>query len=279
MNAKTVFKSVQGKNEILKYYDCFIEKIDFSHEIININSCLGNTFIIASGKKEAPPVILFHGSGMNSFMWLKDIKEYSLNYRVYAIDIPGEPGKSNEYQASLNGMDYVSWVNDILNELSIEKSSFVGISLGAWMALKFAVNHPEKVDKLVLISPSGIGPQKRSFIFKALYYSCLGETGVKKLAYKINGNKEIPETILKYQRLITKNFIYRRETIPIFSDNELKRLDMPIALFVGENDIMLHSLKTAKRLSELRPKANINILKDKGHSLTDLVDKIMGVLN
>ncbi|WP_243145970.1 alpha/beta fold hydrolase [Clostridium chromiireducens] len=58
-------------------------------------------FIIASREKSNPPLILLHGSGMNSVMWLRDIKEYSRTYRVYAIDMLGEPGKSDENRPSL----------------------------------------------------------------------------------------------------------------------------------------------------------------------------------
>ncbi|KIE45235.1 putative carboxylesterase domain protein [Clostridium argentinense CDC 2741] len=80
--------------------------------------------------------------------------------------------------------------------------------------------------------------------------------------------------MLKYQKLIEKNFNYRREIIPVFSDEELKKLTMPIELFVGEKDIMLHSLKIAKRLENLLPHANRNILLGAGHSIANLADKI-----
>lgn len=81
--------------------------------------------------------------------------------------------------------------------------------------------------------------------------------------------------MLKYQKLIGKSFNYRRETIPLFSDNELKLLAMPTVLFVGAKDIMLHSAKSAKRLRDLLPHAKINILPEAGHSNVNDVNKII----
>ena len=103
----------------------------------------------------------------------------SHNHRVYAVDMPGEPGKSDETQLPLEGDDFFNWLNDVFNALLIEKAIIVGISLGAW----------------------------------------LGEKGIYRLYYKINGDKPIPEVMLNYQKLIAKHFNFRREIIPIFSDD------------------------------------------------------------
>ncbi|WP_217266773.1 alpha/beta fold hydrolase [Paenibacillus tianmuensis] len=78
--------------------------------------------------------------------------------------------------------------------------------------------------------------------------------------------------------LIGKNFNYRREQIPLFADDELKRLTMSVVLFVGAKDIMLHSAKTAKRLGSLLPHARIQILPDAGHVLTHLAAQIIPFL-
>ena len=250
------FKSEEGKKEVLKYYDLLLTKGSLEHEKIMVNTSYGETFIITMGKKELPPLILLHGSGMNSAMWIKEMEEYSKTHRVYAVDMPGEPGKSDENQLPFEGDDFSNWLNDVFNELSIEKASIVGISLGAWL-----------------------GPQKKSFIFKFLFYSLFGEKGIDKLYYKINGDKSIPEIMLNYQKLIAKHFNFRKVTIPIFSDNELRKLTMPVALFVGGKDVMLHSEKTANRLGSLLNHAEINFIQEEGHSIINQGNEIRKFLN
>lgn len=278
-NVQVAFKSEEGKNEILKYYESLVEKSSVLHEEIYINTNYGETFIMASGKEDLPPLILLHGSGMNSVMWINEMKKYSHNHRVYAVDMPGEPGKSNETQLPLEGDDFTNWLNDVFDSLSIEKASIVGISLGAWLGAKFSIKYLQKVNKLVLLCPAGIGPQKKSFLFKSLFYMLLGEKGIDKLYYKINGNKPIPQEMLDYQKLIAKHFNFRREIIPLFSDDELIQLTMPIVLFVGGKDVMLHSEKTAKRLESLLGHANINFIHDEGHTLVNQGDEIREFLN
>jgi pimeloyl-ACP methyl ester carboxylesterase len=279
MKMNSVFKTEAGRKAVIKLYDEFLQKLALAYEKFYVNTRYGKTFIIASGEKSNPPLILLHGSGMNSVMWLRDIKEYSKTYRVYAIDMLGEPGKSDENRSSLSGPCYAEWLKEVFENLSVERTNIIGISLGAWLAIKFSVYYPEMVTKLVLLCPSGVGPQKKAFIFKALIHGILGEKGIDKLYYKVNGNQPIPEEMLKYQKLIGKHFNYRRESIPIFSDNELKLLTMPTVVFVGAKDIMLHSDKTARRLSSLLPHAEINLLPEAGHSNVNDISKIIELLN
>lgn len=278
MKTKLAFKSQEGKAEVLKSYDSLLEQWTLPNEKLTVNTRYGNTFMIASGDKNAPPLILLHGSAMNSIMWMKDAKEYSRNFRVYAVDMPGEPGKSEGEQLPFAGPSFAEWLSDVYHALSIEKASLVGISLGAWLAIKFAVSYPERLNKLVLLCPAGIGKQKVSFLFKAVAHMLLGKKGVDKLYRKVNGDQPIPDVVLKYQKLIGENFNFRREVIPLFSDSELKRLSMPVLLFVGGKDIIFHSGQTAERLGKTVPHANINVLPRAGHLLINLEDKIIEFL-
>ena len=272
------FKSEEGKKEIFKYYEALIAKANSAYEEIIVNTNYGDTYILAMCEKNLPPLILLHGSGMNSAMWIKEMEHYSLNYRVYAVDMPGEPGKSDEIQLPFDGDDFPLWLNDVFNALLIKKASIVGISLGAWLGSKFSIKYSDKVDKLVLICPAGIGPQRKSFVFKALFYSILGDNGIDKLYCKVNGDKPMPEIILNYQKLIARNFNFRKEIIPLFSDEELRKLTMPIALFVGAKDIMLYSEKTANRLKSIVNHAEINLIEGEGHSLVNQGDFIRAFL-
>lgn len=274
MTTKYAFKSQEGKAAVIKFYDSFLEHWITPNEKFHVNTRYGKTFIIACGEKDASPLILLHGSAMNSAMWMGDVQAYARNHRVYAVDIPGEPGKSDEKQLPFKGPAFAEWLHDVYQALSIEKASLIGMSLGAWLAIKFSADYPEKVDKLVLLCPAGIGPQKVSFLINAAVYRVLGETVMSKLFRKVNMNEGIPEVFLKYQKLIGKNFNYRREVIPLFSDSALRRLAMPVVLYVGGKDVMIHSEKSAKRLGLLLPHARINLLPEAGHAIINVSDKI-----
>lgn len=82
--------------------------------------------------------------------------------------------------------------------------------------------------------PAGIGSQNHEFKEIALSLLQKGEKGLDELFLKINGDLPIPEIVMNYQRLIAVSFHPRQENVPIFSDEELKRLTMPSILFVGD---------------------------------------------
>ncbi|MDF2512207.1 MAG: Ndr family protein [Herbinix sp.] len=269
------FKTQQGRDEILNYYDMLLNKLTIPYERLSINTRHGSTFAIVAGELSAPPMILLHGSSMNSSMWISEIKKYYQRYRVYALDMPGEPGKSDERQLPFTTSDLDDWLYDVFEELSINKVTLIGASLGAWLGAKFSIKYPEKIKKLVLICPAGIGTQNKSFLFIAIFHMLFGKNGIRRLSKIINGNVDMPEIMLNFQRLVIRNFNTRREPIPIFSDEEIKRLSMPVFLFVGAKDIMLHSMETVTRMKKLVPQARINVLPEGGHSLINLADSIL----
>lgn len=78
MKNSRAFKTQQGRDEVLKYYDMLLEKLTIPYETLNINTRHGDTFSIVAGDISAPPVVLLHGSSMNSSMWVSDIMLHSM---------------------------------------------------------------------------------------------------------------------------------------------------------------------------------------------------------
>lgn len=270
-----VFNSQESKNAILQYYDMLLEQAAVPYEAMNVNTRFGKTFIIASGDPNNPPLVLLHGSSMNSVMWIKDMQTFSKSFRVYALDMPGEPGRSVENQLSFNTTDYSNWLLDVFDSLSIARASLAGISLGAWLSTKFTIEHLDRVSEIILLCPAGFGSQNHAFKDIAFELLSKGEKGVDELFTKINGDNPIPEIMLNYQKLIAAGFNTRKEEIPLFTDDELKSLSVPSLMIFGGKDIMLDAMGAIERYSNLVPKANAVLLPDMGHSLTGLADDVM----
>lgn len=276
MNA---YKTPEGKQAVIGYYNMMLQKFRIPYEELNVNTACGPAHILAAGNPENDPLILLHGSSMNSVMWIRDMEIFSKHYRVFAPDLPGEPGKSSEEQLPLDNLDYVNWLDDVVKALGINKGSLVGISLGAWLAAKYSVHRTQNVSKLTLLCPAGIGGQNHAFKELAMSLLPKGEEGVNELLRLINGGKDMPEIMLNYQKLIAGAFNSRQEPIPLFTDEELQRLTMPSLLIVGQQDIMLNSMDTAERYGRLVSNARIKVLPDAGHSLTGLAAEITEFLN
>lgn len=280
MKKQPIFKTDKGQKAIISEYDILLKRWPVPYEQLTIPTRHGNTFIIACGSKSFPPLILLHGSSTNSAMWMGDVAEFSLHYRVYAVDIPGEPGKSEAVRYELNGSDYAEWLNEIFNSLNLTKASLIGISLGGWMSLKFSTAYPERVEKLVLLCPSGIGPQKTSFMLTMLPFIFMGQWGLKQIIKRINGKEIVPDEVIQFSMLVAKNFnpITVNTVFPIFSDEDLKKLNMPVLLLVGDKDVLLHSRITFKRLTMLVPLLTAKLLPDTGHIIINKTGQIIEFL-
>ncbi len=234
--------------------------------------------MIACGDSALPPLFLIHGSGSNAAMWIGDAAAYSQYFRVYAVDIPGEPGRSHDVRPDLRTDAHAEWLYDVFEALGVPTACVLGISLGGWVALKFAAAHPEMVQKLVLLCPAGLGRQKLSPVFALLLTQLGGKKRAEKAMQKIYDNADIPEEAMAYIRLISENFNYYRGAMPRFSAAQLARLTMPVLFIAGENDAMLDTKSAAVRVKRHIPDAQILLLPGAGHVLIHQQPEIMPFL-
>lgn len=265
MKPPVIYKSETGRQAILSVYDSLLARCPVSYETLAIPTCLGKTFAIACGDPGAPPLLLLHGSSANASFWIGDIPDYCRRYRMYALDIPGEPGKSEAARPALDRRAYTLWLGEVLDAFQVEKTAVIGISLGACLAIKFAAAYPQRIEKLVLECPSGVAPQNTAFLFTAALLLHMGRWGKAQILRKINADAVVPQEINDYVCLIAEQFSPRMETIPLFSDADLQRLSMPTLLLVGAKDVFLPSKQTANRLTRLLPRLEARILPDTGH--------------
>jgi pimeloyl-ACP methyl ester carboxylesterase len=94
----------------------------------------------------------------------------------------------------------------------------------------------------------------------------------------VYGNQPIPEEAEEFGLLIGKYFQPRFDPIPIFSDEELQRLTMPVLLLAGERDALLPSAKTSTRLRQLLPHLEAHVFLEMGHVVLGMTARIMEFL-
>ncbi len=191
---------------------------------------------------------------------------------------PANPEKVPRKDPKLSGDGYSNWLAEILDQLKINKTAMIGISLGGFLALKFTTTSPNRISKLVLLCPAGIAKQRISFLVKALILTPFGEAGRDRLIKMVYGNQPIAEDTLAYTRLISENFNPRMEVIPILTDELISRISCPVLLIVGEKDILINARQTAGRLKALLPTSEVLMLPDAGHVLIGLQKRIQEFL-
>ncbi len=275
---RSVFRSPEGKKEILRRYDEILKYWPTANEKITVPTSYGDTFVIACGRKDGPPVILLHGSAINSAMWMGDAETLGKTRRVYAVDIIGEPGKSAESRPdSKNGTHYAEWLKQMLDGLGVDKAAFVGNSLGGWMSIAFASHYPERLESLVLLASGGISNMRTSFMLKALVYASRGD--MAKMNRLVYGDMEIPEEVLSFGTLTAKNFTPRTKGYGAYPDALLKKLSMPVLYIAGDSDALLPTKKNAARFKRLVPHADVRVLAGRPHALIGFAGEIAGFIN
>ncbi len=278
MNTESIYKSPAGKSQILALYEAVLAHWPVPCETFTLPTRHGETFVIASGESAVSPLVLLHGSASNAVSWVGDVVEYSQHFRTYAVDLPGEPGKSAENRPAWDGPGFAEWLDDVLDGLKIQKTALLGLSQGGWTALRFATTRPERVTRLVLLAPGGVMPTRSSFILKAVILSMAGRWGAERINRIVFGNQPIHPDAVKFMDAIMTHFKARIGKEYLFSDDELKRLNMPTLLIGGTQDALIPMESVISHMQKLVPQLKVVLIPDMGHALINLAGQIIPFL-
>ncbi|GGU73348.1 Ndr family protein [Streptomyces albospinus] len=274
-----IYKSEAGAAEIQRRYQEALRAWPVPAEQVRVPTREGETFVVVSGPKEAPPVVLLHGSGANATMWLGDVASWARHFRTYAVDLVGEPGLSAPSRPALASDGAARWLDDVLAGLGITGAAFVGISLGGWMALDYATRRPERVTRLALLCPGGLGKQTMGWMVRAALLRPFGRWGMRR-SVRLATGLEGPElrSVLDQVVGVFRQFKPRTERLPVFSDEALRGLAMPLLVTVGGRDAMFDSEETARRVRREVPHATVNLLPEAGHAIFGQTESVLAFL-
>ena len=116
---------------------------------------------------EGTPMVLVHGN-FGSSAWWKPLLGKIPDHRTVALDLPCF-GKSEKPETDHMIPNYSGYLEDFLTEMGIDDFHLVGHSLGGAIALQYALDHPQKVKKLILVDPSPPDGLSFSLFQKFLY--------------------------------------------------------------------------------------------------------------
>jgi pimeloyl-ACP methyl ester carboxylesterase len=222
-------------------------------------------------------IVLIHGFGPSiSASWGLNIKALSRSRQVIALDLPGF-GESEEPQVEFS-ISYLSrFLNHFLYALGVKQATIVGHSLGAKVAARFAVDHPDRIRALILVA--GFGPPALpvrlrlatpSFINKLLRRS--NEKVVRRFVSSLFCDKQLVTDELVREFLNEAEVQGTTNPRPqfwsllnySFRQSELARINAPTLLVHGARDELIHAAHSM-RASAFIKGSELQILPNCGH--------------
>ncbi|NNH75991.1 alpha/beta fold hydrolase [Nocardia uniformis] len=275
----TIYRSEAGAQVVERRYRELLGTWPVPAEERRVPTREGDTFVLVSGPVDAPPLVLLHGSGANAATWLGDIASWAQHFRTYAVDMVGEPGFSAPSRPDLKSEAVALWLDDVLTGLGLTSTAVVGMSLGGWTALDYAIRRPERITRLALQCPGGIGKQRFGWMFKSIALHLVGRSDQRASTRLVTGlDKPEFEPVLDDVILTFEHFKPRTGRLPMFTDTQLHGLAMPVLVIVGARDVMFDSTETARRVRENVPDATVRVLPDVGHAILGQTDTVLNFL-
>lgn len=243
------FRSLFGFEEMDRWYTSMLGRIEIPYETVTVATRFGATHLLAAGSRDAPPVILLHGMEGTALSWRHQLNALAADYRLYALDIIGSAGKSSPVRLPHTGDYYAEWLADVLDGLGLRRASFVGMSNGCWLTIKFAAYAPGAITHAALLSANGLTPVRFPYTMARLLErrsvdAFLGKVvapvvtrGLVRRSIMLAAPKGLPIDAdeMEWNFLLAKYYRYRFPPPPLTGE-QLRQLTAPTLLLMGEKE-------------------------------------------
>jgi pimeloyl-ACP methyl ester carboxylesterase len=258
MTTLRVFRTHDAETRYRAIYNKRVQDWPVHCEELDLHTRFGMTHVIASGPVDARPLFLFAAMMVGATQWRASVAELSRHFRVYAIDVMGEPNKSEPTRGISTRQGYADWFTDVLQALNIERASIVGNSYGGFLALSQASLTPGRIDRIVLLSPAEtlapIGWKFYAHILPLGFLGLLPRFRTRVLAammsWMANGIPIDPrdENIVELMKISVLEGRPAGIVRPrVFSRAELAAIRAPTLLLIGDKEVIYEPHATLRR--------------------------------
>ena len=226
-----------------------------------------------------PPIVLIHGTGASLHTWNDWTKELIEDYRVIRLDLPAYGLTGQDPQKRYSSKDYVEILDAFLAELKVDQFHLAGNSLGGLISWLYASYHPEKVNKLILLDPSGFPFKKTPMVIKMAKTPVLNNF-LRYVTPRSFIEKNIKEVYYDHS-LIKASTIDRYYDLTLFEGNRdafidrayveredfrdrLSLIKSPTLILWGENDAWI-PVSDASKFKAAIENAQVAIMPKTGH--------------
>ena len=272
------FRSAEAKQTYLDAYDERARRWPKDSESRMVATSFGEVFVRIQGPLDGPPLVLVPGDREHSLAWLSVIEALSVDYRTYALDHIFDNGRS-VYSVQLRRPDdFVQCLDELFSALDLSEIRLVAHSYGAWQATLYALSHPDRLNKLVLVAPSAtvlrppLGLLVRAIVFGVIPLRFVIERYLHWYAPDVARDERTrPEVeAMVEEELLARRCFKRRKFIPptVLADEDWQRLAVPTLFVVGEHDVTYSAQRAIERLASVAPDVETLLASDADHHVS-----------
>lgn len=256
-----VYKNQECMKKMIDFYDKAMNSLEVNYREEYIETFYGKTHVIIVGDENKTPIFTLHGgngiSPLNIRLFLPLLKEYC----IIAPDVIGMPGKSEPYR-NLNTKreDFGFWICEILDAMNINKISFVVSSYSAAMMLSLAKVSPDRIDKAMLLVPSGIahgaiGPMMSKMMLPFIkYYFAPSEKALNGIIDIMVSESDALWS--EFLDLMMSSYKMEMRAPKEYKKKELEKFNSSIVIFASNEDIFFPADRVflkAEKIFETKP--------------------------
>ena len=224
-------------------------------------------------------IVLVHGTGASLHTWNAWAQELSQTHRVIRLDLPAYGLTGKDPKKRYSSKDYVDLIDAFLKELNVNQFHLAGNSLGGLVSWLYASYHPNKVQKLILIDPSGFPSKKSPMVISLaktpginmLIRYVTPKAFIKKNLKEVYYNPDLISTQIldRYYELTLAPgnrtaFIDRAKIEREDYTDRLGLITNPTLILWGAEDAWI-PLKNAYRFEEKIATSTVVVMKETGH--------------
>jgi pimeloyl-ACP methyl ester carboxylesterase len=224
-------------------------------------------------------IVLVHGTGASLHTWNAWAQELSQTHRVIRLDLPAYGLTGKDPKKRYSSKDYVDLIDAFMKELKVNQFHLAGNSLGGLVSWLYASYHPDKVQKLILIDPSGFPSKKSPMVISLaktpginmLIRYVTPKAFIKKNLKEVYYNPDLISTQIldRYYELTLAPgnrtaFIDRAKIEREDYTDRLGLITNPTLILWGAEDAWI-PLKNAYRFEEKIATSTVVVMKETGH--------------
>lgn len=220
----------------------------------------GPTRVHVYGPADGSPLVLLPGGSSTGLVWFANAPALGERHRVHAVDLLGDAGRTERRGTPLRSADdLMAWLDALLDGLGLARTQLCGHSYGAWLAVRYALHAPQRIDRLALVDPTQVFAGFRpGYLIRALPTLIRPSEARARafLAWETAGTN--PDE--SWQRLYALATAAPGRGIVAGGRPRTADLRMPVLVLLAEHSRAHHAAKVADRARRTLPQAEVALL-------------------